>query len=411
MSAFRHALSYEIKVMKKYETPKQLADLEEKRGILMRRINKWREVQLAYVPAIGPLVANAMTAVSEMQPDNFAVEDIPLFLPSSLSSNMHDTPGFAGLLAHEVQLRIAQADDALANIRHHLRIISGFWQFKKVNVSGTGNQPNTRRCTLFNRLRHRTQGSVLCYRAAHSALLAADPEGKWQDRLKSLNDTDVRGPGKNDFYMQEPGGSAARASKGRFEISWIWLVPKSKSEVEADSSEQVFDEGMQVEWSKSQARMKRWEEEVHLIQEEMKRTIVYYEWKETWWLGQKGKRSIDDDFQHGIAAYAQKQAYYCKCLAESFAIAWLPFLESEGIIPEWKSRYDHLITGKESRSTVVQMEHLPSKQSVTSGDDDGDESKEEECEEEECEEEECAEEECEEEYGDNNIYNVFELDD
>jgi len=183
---------------------------------------------------------------------------------------MHETPGFAELLAQEVQLQAAQAHDALANIRHSLRIISGFWQFKKVNVSGTGNQPNTHMCTLFDHLRHHTQGFVLCYHAAYSALLAADPEGQWQDQLKTLNDMDVHGPGKDDFYMQEPGTSAARASKGCFELSWIWLAPQPKSEVKADSSEQVFDEGMQVEWSKSRAWMKCWEEEVHLIQEEMR---------------------------------------------------------------------------------------------------------------------------------------------
>ena len=35
-----------------------------------------------------------------------------------------------------------------------------------------------------------------------------------------------------------------------------------------DSSEQVFDEGLQVEWSKSLERKMQWEEEVYIIQEE-----------------------------------------------------------------------------------------------------------------------------------------------
>ena len=53
-------------------------------------------------------------------------------------------------------------------------------------------------------------------------------------------------------------------------MSWIWLVPHSKSEVNTNSSEQVFDEGLQVEWAKSQARKMQWEEEVQIIQEEMR---------------------------------------------------------------------------------------------------------------------------------------------
>jgi hypothetical protein len=131
-----------------------------------------------------------------------------LFLPSSLSPNLQSTPDFLKTLAHEIRLRIAQADDALADIRHHLHIISGLWQFKKVNISGTGNRPNTRMHSLFNRFNHRMRQSVLCYRTACSALLAVNSGGQnWEERLKDLKDNDVCGPGKDDFYLQEPGWS------------------------------------------------------------------------------------------------------------------------------------------------------------------------------------------------------------
>ena len=83
---------------------------------------------------------------------------------------------------------------------------------------------------------------MLCYRAACSALLATNFGGQhWKDRLKDLKDSNVCGPGKDDFYLQEPGKAA---TKDRYEISWIWLVPKSKSEVDTNSSEEVFDEGL-----------------------------------------------------------------------------------------------------------------------------------------------------------------------
>jgi hypothetical protein len=88
------------------------------------------------------------------------------------------------------------------------------------------------------------------------------------------------------FYLQESGKANYGVSKGRYEMSWIWLVPQSRSEVDANTSEQVFDEGLRVEWSKLQARKMRWEEEVQIIQEEMWQTIVYYEWREQWWIKQ-----------------------------------------------------------------------------------------------------------------------------
>ena len=85
-----------------------------------------------------------------------------------------------------------------------------------------------------------------------------------------------------------------------------------------------------------------WEEEVQIIQEEMRRTIVYYEWKKQWWLEQNSWSATiasDNTIQHGITAYSQKQAHYCKCMAKSSAMAWLPFLQLEGINPDWEDRY------------------------------------------------------------------------
>ena len=177
--------------------------------------------------------------------------------------------------------------------------------------------------------------SILCYCAAHSALLAANLGQQWQDRLKDLKDSDIRGPGKDNFYFQEAGKANYEASKGCYELSWIWLVPQLRSEVDMDSSKQVFDEGLQVEWSKSLERKMRWEEEVHIMQEEIQQTIVYYKWKQQWWLKQNlGPTTNEDTIQHGISAYSQKQAHYCECMAKSFAVAWLPFLKLEGIKQE-----------------------------------------------------------------------------
>ena len=60
--------------------------------------------------------------------------------------------------------------------------------------------------SIFNRFNHRMRQSVLRYQAARSDLLAANLEGQhWKDRLKDLKDSNVRGPGKDDFYLQEAG--------------------------------------------------------------------------------------------------------------------------------------------------------------------------------------------------------------
>jgi hypothetical protein len=93
---------------------------------------------LAYIPDIRLLVANTTSKLLSPT-DSLAAEDVPLFLPSSLSPNLKSTLGFSKILAHKIQLCIAQANNALADIQHHLCIISGLWQFKKVNISRTRN--------------------------------------------------------------------------------------------------------------------------------------------------------------------------------------------------------------------------------------------------------------------------------
>ena len=40
-------------------------------------------------------------------------------------------------------------------------------------------------------------------------------------------------------------------------------------------------------------------------------------------------------------------------MAKSFAMAWLPFLQSKGIEPEWEHRYNWLVSRGKSQSTTA----------------------------------------------------------
>ncbi|KAH9956388.1 hypothetical protein BGW80DRAFT_1439367 [Lactifluus volemus] len=292
----RH-LQLEVSKMKGTQTSKQSADLEEKRTSLRNRILRWRQAQLAYTPCVASLVVQlALPDAAEALPVEPA-ESMPLYLPSSLPQHLRQLSEITTVLEKECRLRIAQADDALAEIRRQRRIISGLWQFKRLNVDGTGNRACTRMRTLYNRFNLRTQRSAGCYRAARSALLVLDPNGSWQSRLKDLKDDDIRGPGKDD---NGPGNSS-------FEPSWIWL------------------------WVKAQARKQRWEEEVLLIQEEMRRVVAFHEWKAQWWRSQACCRTDGDP-------YAEKQAHLCERLAQSCVTSWLPTLKDNGAAPsDWEA--------------------------------------------------------------------------
>ena len=148
--------------------------------------------------------------------------------------------------------------------------------------------------------------------------------------MRDLRDKDIRGPGKED---SGPGN-------GRYEPSWIWLVIRVSSAPDMGDSEQVLDDSLQVEWAKAQARKQRWEEEVLLVQEEMRRVVMYHEWKAGWWHSQAARRSdVDASVVHGVMAYAEKQAYFCECLARSCVASWLPVLKGNGPAQDWEARY------------------------------------------------------------------------
>ena len=87
-----------------------------------------------------------------------------------------------------------------------------------------------------------------------------DPDGIWKDRLQVLCKEDIRGPGKDPNEQ---------VTNGRFEPSWIWLGKVSTP------GQDEFNETMQMEWVKSRARMMRWQEEVEIVQEEMRRVLAW----------------------------------------------------------------------------------------------------------------------------------------
>ena len=94
--------------------------------MLHRRIQGWREAQMVYMPCVASLLASSAipeqdTIVTSPLPPSERVENMPLWLPSSLPTSMpaqlRVTGLSPGLLEKETRLRLAQGDDALAEIR------------------------------------------------------------------------------------------------------------------------------------------------------------------------------------------------------------------------------------------------------------------------------------------------------
>ncbi|KAI9064965.1 hypothetical protein FKP32DRAFT_1568832 [Trametes sanguinea] len=327
-----------------------VAELLERRNALRKRIGHWIEAQNVYMPVVPrlridtdpdaaiPQAASLEDDVpedvdSDMSPASSTClpEDIPLWLPSSLPSGLRHGDFTQRLLQMEGRLRLAQLEDSLADIRRLRRILQGVAQFKRLNVSGTGNKPNTRIRALYTKFQRKQTRSAERYRAAYRALSALDPEGDWTHHFRELHDKDLTRPGRDDDSRGE----------GYREVSWIWRVVTDVG----DSDEAAdYNDSMRAEWARTKARAERWEEEVVLLVEEMRRVVAYFEWQARWWDEQANRRAnrpssprFSFDLADGVRAFAQKRARHFRGLAFRCARRWTPVLQDLGHTPAWAS--------------------------------------------------------------------------
>ncbi len=80
---------------------------------------------------------------------------------------------------------------------------------------------------------------------------------------------------------------------------------------------------LKIEWCKARARKTRWEEEVALLLEEMRRVIVYRRWNAAWWRSDREEDpNTDATCQQGLRAFAAEQAYLHDREADNLESRW-----------------------------------------------------------------------------------------
>ncbi|THH17670.1 hypothetical protein EUX98_g9084 [Antrodiella citrinella] len=321
--------------------------IQQRRNTLWRRIQAWRLIQDIYCP--GLLLSATAKKV-------FSIES---------------------------RLRRAQLEDALADVRHWRRALYKVAEFKKLNVKGTGNKANTRIRATYDRFKNKVLIAVLRYRRARIALLSLDPTGAWRKQFKKLRDEDNRGPtvDKNDEPMTGRNWRKKKGGVGHYKISWIWRTGSEQLDPNSDT----FSASMRVEWCQMLARAERWEEEVILLREEMRRVVAFMEWKALSWRNEIGMRTdVSLSLASGLGAYANKQAAVYDKLVLQFVQEWYLVMDDEDILNLWKTRYPEGEPKKKpkekgkKRAPVLEVESSEEE----SSEEDGEEQEEEEQEEE-----------------------------
>jgi hypothetical protein len=188
-----------------HASPTQLANAQERKNTLQRKIDSWCDIQLLYVPGLAMLRRQSQTAA----------EDEPhlqsLFLPSAICGK---APCDSRLYEFEWKLRFAQANDALSDLRRYLQLRSHLYKYK--DRFALGQRANTRSNAIISRAQTSIDTSVSRYRVAQKALLSLAPfvsKGEsWKSTIPILLDSDIRG-----MTVGEAG-----ESEGYRSISWIW---------------------------------------------------------------------------------------------------------------------------------------------------------------------------------------------
>lgn len=207
------------------QTTLQAAELQDKRNSLQRRIDTWRDVQDIYMPSARALRETTSTTTTAPKHP----ETINLILPSAMTETIRESGCLQGLAMKEGRLRLAQADDALRELRRQLRVSAQILDFKKHTVGGTSQRMATKTQTLMLRFHNKTLRCARRYSAAYNTLDALHHPGDWRDRLRPLNHSaDLKLPGRDK--EEDKKKKQVRESEGKREISWIWLAPRCDSE-------------------------------------------------------------------------------------------------------------------------------------------------------------------------------------
>ena len=242
----------------------------------------------------------------------------------------------AGYHNKRESLRFGQLHDSLDELCRARCIRRGLITFHKVQLAGEGQKVQMKSRAAMHSVQECIDWSVRRYRAAREALLHLDPSGNWQDLYCTLDDRDNRGPGK------EP--EEVSASDGRYVPSWIWLSNSNATAgdpTQSTISPDEVNEDMRVEWAQCVACADCWEEEVVLLQEEMRRIVHFLEWKSKDWISRADLRAniVAKEVCLGLSAYACKQASIFHNLAIWFCQRWRSKLVSLSLSDAWATEF------------------------------------------------------------------------
>ncbi|KAJ7127920.1 hypothetical protein C8R44DRAFT_616252 [Mycena epipterygia] len=321
-------LAFDMAGVGNHPSSEQRTNMTERTNKLRRKLLTWMDVQVSFIPHVALLRneedrARTRISATQAQP-GMQVHHMALWLPSDIKGRVDCD---RELYEYEFRLREAQVHEALEDLRDQLLLRTHLYKHKDRFARGV--KANTRCQTKIKVVEEKVRRMEERYRAARRALVGLGKELKetrWEVALRPLLPEDVRGMPRALF--QDP--------ERKKQMSWIWRAP---GVVEEEGGETAMNEALRLEWAKARAAAMRQEEQVDLVEEEMRRTLQFFEWRAAWWDELAGKRppGVHDEerapdiayapkhraYQEGNLAYAKRQATRLRKLAELFEEEWV----------------------------------------------------------------------------------------
>ncbi|KAJ7025052.1 hypothetical protein C8F04DRAFT_968268 [Mycena alexandri] len=335
-------LEIDVKAVQ-HPTASQKLGFTKRRTALVKRIHKFRQLQLVYMPALRGFLSDRERQVLDGNGEQLA-EATRLFMPSEIVNDGNRRRACAGgLVEVEARMREGEAAEALEVVRQGLRSRTMTNRFRIKNYTGQG--ALTRGQGILRQINIKIHLAKIHYRYARAALLVLRGHGVWEDRLKVLKDEDVRALNERALVAEEeargerlddlaaalarPAGIAVAegiaAGEGTTTLSWIWHVVGVRKE---DDDDPKLHEALRVEWCKAFARSRRFEEEVRLLREEMRRTVAFARTAADQWdaLAEAELEGASRELTEGRQAYAAEQASRERRTCAFLERKWAPIL-------------------------------------------------------------------------------------
>ncbi|KAJ3525770.1 hypothetical protein NMY22_g10437 [Coprinellus aureogranulatus] len=300
LEAEMRSLKSNMKETWDHSRDRHITRIQLKSNAIVRKVDAWYHRLQLYIPSSVLLRQDHLASSKTVK-----AYDLPLWLPSEIGRRAEYPRDLARI---EFRLRTAQAQDALSTIRRNLQ--------RRVTVA----------LNLLSTLQKKIQDAKEEYTRARSALLALAPilgEKGVENVFLKLEDSDLK-PLSADSVTAPSQGQTKQVEK-----SWIWKHPGAAT----DNVTAYEAETRKIEWAKTRARSHRYQEEILIVQEEMQRTLRFFQWKEDQWrlrasvmqlaAQQNGTTPPTAEHDEGLKAYSERQASIWKGMRLSCMKKWV----------------------------------------------------------------------------------------